>query len=542
MTRTRALLPTTRWLAATLVVIVISAVGAYAVHNQINGGNRNQFAVAAEAIEANVDDRIGALNLISIALLLVMSPDGGGITLETVTSVVEGGSTPSIAAVGTVASLVNAFPWDGLSALAFATREPGGEITTSMLPNTGGLTAETLSMPSIEETITSALSTGGPATSRPFEAGSYPDPLYVYVVPVTEDRVVVSFVNPTALVEDAIRGSGADLLHAEVHDLTSGTTLVSTGVSDHPGLTSRFEVAMFDRRWGVTVTPGPDFGWQDSTMPWLSTFAMGIFFAGLVFMVGLQTRRRSQQNEDRLRFARQIDQDKDRFIAAVSHELRTPLTTLVGLSASMAASPDRFDSDEINEFGVTMSQQSKEMAMLVEDLLVAARTREGVVTVVPRRVDLVAEIRSTVQGLGAHGDREIAVEGTAAAWADPLRVRQIIRNLLTNAIRHGGPAITTRAFTTGEGAHVEIFDDGPGIPAAARARMFEPYYRSTVVDGLAPSVGLGLSVARQLAVLMAGDIDYRYEHGRSIFRVTLPLGEPDEPNTEPVPGVMSVGV
>ena len=172
MSRTKALLPTTRWIAATLVVIVLSTVGAYAVHRQIRGGNHNHFAVAAEAVEANVEDRIGALNLISIALLLMMSPDGAGITVETVTSVVDGETTESFASAGMVASLVTAFPWDGLSGLAFTTREPVGEVVTSMLPNTGGLTTETLALPAIEETITAALNTGGrpppaPSTQAP---------------------------------------------------------------------------------------------------------------------------------------------------------------------------------------------------------------------------------------------------------------------------------------------------------------------------------------------------------------------------------------
>ncbi len=518
---------------ASLLVVVLAAGGAYAGHRTVCAANNQNFEITVDAFETNVADRIGALRMISAAILVVMSPDGGGVTLDDIESLTTG---ESLSTLGLIAPLIIAFPWDGLSAVAFATRESDGTVTPAMLPNGGGLTGDTVSWPPILEAVNRALDSGELATSDPFRAHDYyPGPLLVQVTPMSDRSVVVSFVNATSLVEDAIRGSGAATLHAVVRDLKSDTILADTGRSDHPDMVRAFDARLSDRPWELTVTPGPDFPWQSSTGSWISILALGFLLAGIVFMAGLRVRRTSLEQEERLRVAQQIDEDKDRFIAAVSHELRTPLTALVGFSDTMAAAANRLRADEINEFGRIMAQQSKEMAMLIEDLLVAARSKEGRLKAVPTVVELHTEVEAIVGGLGEGRDRITVAGGQAAAWADPLRVRQVIRNLLTNAIRHGGPAVTVGVGVQSGCAITEVSDNGPGISDTARARMFEPYYHAAASDARAPSVGLGLSVARQLADLMGGTIDYRYEAGLSIFRLSLPLPVPPAPAADRAP-------
>ncbi len=109
-----------------------------------------------------------------------------------------------------------------------------------------------------------------------------------------------------------------------------------------------------------------------------------------------------------------------------------------------------------------------------------------------------------------------------SAWADAGRLRQIIRNLVTNALRYGGPNVSIEAHNGGGVAVVNVTDDGSGIPPADRQRIFDPYFRAHNMPSQPASVGLGLTVSRQLAELMSGELTYEYRDGVSKFSVQLP--------------------
>jgi signal transduction histidine kinase len=121
------------------------------------------------------------------------------------------------------------------------------------------------------------------------------------------------------------------------------------------------------------------------------------------------------------------------------------------------------------------------------------------------------------------------VGGPATAWADTLRTRQIVRNLLTNAYRYGGPHVRVEISSRGGVASLVVSDDGPGVKGIDAEHIFDPYYRSqsSPADARPDSVGLGLAVARQLARMMGGDLIYRRRAGWSRFELTLP-SVPDE--------------
>ncbi len=114
-----------------------------------------------------------------------------------------------------------------------------------------------------------------------------------------------------------------------------------------------------------------------------------------------------------------------------------------------------------------------------------------------------------------------SIEGWATA--DPLRFRQILRNLITNAIRYGGETIRIESKTNLEGAFLYVWDSGSEIPQASREAIFEPYQRAHDRAGLPSSVGLGLTISRQLARLMGGDLTYDYQSDWSVFTLRLPL-------------------
>ncbi|HDL41974.1 MAG TPA: HAMP domain-containing histidine kinase, partial [Actinobacteria bacterium] len=208
---------------------------------------------------------------------------------------------------------------------------------------------------------------------------------------------------------------------------------------------------------------------------------------------------------------------KDEFIASVSHELRTPLTVVAGMASELEDRWDSFSPEEARELVSLMSGQAADMRNLIEDLLVVARADIGKVAVTRRRVDVNEQIEHVLVGFSIDKRARIAVEGDGViVWADEGRVRQILRNLLTNAIRYGGDQIVVSAAVDGSDAVVRIADNGAGIPEDEWSEIFEPYARAHSVPSQPNSVGLGLTVSRTLARLMDGDLTYRYD-GSSVF-------------------------
>lgn len=214
---------------------------------------------------------------------------------------------------------------------------------------------------------------------------------------------------------------------------------------------------------------------------------------------------------------------KDEFIASVSHELRTPLTAVVGLAGELSQNADQLGEAESAELLELIAGQSREMAFIVEDLLVAARADMDQIIVTPERVDVAASISKIISEFGWIASIELP-EGDCEVLADPFRFRQIIRNLIANAHRYGGSR--RRIVCDNEGPHVliEVRDDGLELPEAERDRIFEPYARAHSRPGVTASVGLGLAVSRRLARLMRGELIYEYDltAGESVFRLTLP--------------------
>lgn len=212
----------------------------------------------------------------------------------------------------------------------------------------------------------------------------------------------------------------------------------------------------------------------------------------------------------------QVVRAKDEFIANVSHELRTPLTAVVGLTSELAEAQELTE-EMRTEMLQLVADQASEMSNIVEDLLVAARAEVGTVDIETQPVDLVAELRATLNGLGM--SIEMPSELPPPVRADPRRVRQILRNLLTNARKYGGPRLRVVAGRLRDTVWIEIRDDGDGIPDEDADRIFDPYFTS----GGKGSVGLGLAVARQLAGLMGGSLEYEHSAGESVFRLQLPV-------------------
>jgi signal transduction histidine kinase len=213
---------------------------------------------------------------------------------------------------------------------------------------------------------------------------------------------------------------------------------------------------------------------------------------------------------------------KDEFVAAVSHELRTPLTSVLGFAEVLMTDSARLSNDD-RELLMLLQNQAYDMSHIVEDLLVAARAEIGTVPIDSQPLELAPLINDAVGDLGHRFKVHAACE--PIVHADRVRVGQILRNLITNATRYGGEARSVYVSTNGTRAIVEVRDNGCGVAPDKRERIFEPYTRAHNRPGMTASVGLGLSVSRQLAELMGGGLEYARDNGESVFRLTLPLAE-----------------
>lgn len=219
---------------------------------------------------------------------------------------------------------------------------------------------------------------------------------------------------------------------------------------------------------------------------------------------------------------------KSRFISVASHELRTPLTAIVGYTELLLA--DTPPDDPRHPMIAETNQSAQQLIRLVENMLDASRMEIGKLAVNPVDVDLAAFVPALLAHFGTattHALVADVADDARHARADPIRLRQILLNLVGNAIKYspeGGPVeVWTRR---GEPGFVEILvsDRGLGIPPEQQAHIFDPYQR---VDD--PShkriegTGLGLYIVRSLAELHGGSVRVESQVGRgSTFIVSLP--------------------
>jgi signal transduction histidine kinase len=170
---------------------------------------------------------------------------------------------------------------------------------------------------------------------------------------------------------------------------------------------------------------------------------------------------------------------------------------------------------------------------MVEDLLVAAHDQDSPLAIETTQVDITTEVDAVIAPFRR---RDIVVGGTrapAVVLGDQLRIRQIMRNLLANAVHHGGETIRVYGDATESSYVISVEDDGEGVPEHVEERLFTRFVHQGDAPLTAGSVGLGLSVARLLAEAMGGSLDYERIIGRTSFVLSLPLAGEAHGSLEP---------
>ncbi|MEE9177461.1 MAG: HAMP domain-containing sensor histidine kinase, partial [Acidimicrobiia bacterium] len=216
---------------------------------------------------------------------------------------------------------------------------------------------------------------------------------------------------------------------------------------------------------------------------------------------------------------------RDDLIASVSHELRTPLTSLAGFSHELSERPDDFDDAEKAQTMDIIVREADALTYIIDNLLVASRGDTSALKLHMEPVEMATYLASISLDLGViqAGKRLRFGPCEAVLYADQLRLRQILRNLVDNAVTYGGDEITIDAVTLGDIGMVTISDNGAGLPQGKEGPVFERYRQVARAKGQPMSLGLGLPVALSLARAMGGDLTYSRRNGLTIFELKLDL-------------------
>ena len=231
---------------------------------------------------------------------------------------------------------------------------------------------------------------------------------------------------------------------------------------------------------------------------------------------------------------RVVEQMKSDFVSAVSHELRTPLTSIYGFAETLLRQDVLFGEEERRTFLGYIASESERLTRIVDALLNVARLDTGdlQVTIAPTDVrSVVAEVVTSVQDAPSANEHSFVVDvpdEPVAADADADKLRQILAVLVDNAVKYSpeGGTVTVAARRKGETVEVRVADEGIGIPAGERERIFRKFYRAEASgrEGGAGGSGLGLFIAQGLVSAMGGQILVDSVEGEgSSFSFELPL-------------------
>jgi two-component system, OmpR family, sensor histidine kinase MtrB len=215
-----------------------------------------------------------------------------------------------------------------------------------------------------------------------------------------------------------------------------------------------------------------------------------------------------------------------RFVADVSHELRTPLSTMLATLDAL----DSGSSTSRHRAAVLLAEQTRRLAGLVEDLLEISRFDAGQAELRSEPVDLVALVQDAARSVATDAVIPVAVTGSALRVVDPRRMHTVVRNLLSNAMRHGIAPVTVDITQHADGTlTVTVQDQGPGIPAEARASIFDRFAQGT--PARSGGTGLGLAIVQDNVRLHGGSL-WVSDSAPTRFAVTLPASTAVHPDAE----------
>lgn len=224
----------------------------------------------------------------------------------------------------------------------------------------------------------------------------------------------------------------------------------------------------------------------------------------------------------------ELDQVRSDLVAIVSHELRTPLTGALGAAQTLQGRYDDLPRAQRLALVSMIVEQSQRLEKVLDQILLASQIDEDVFDPHVQSFDCTEVLDAVVRGVGSDERPRVVVEAKAglAVCSDLDRLRQVVANLVDNALKYSSGPVRLAAAIRGVVVRITVSDDGPGIPEADRDRVFEKFFRLDPAQRSGVGgTGLGLYVARELTQRMGGRIGLLSRRQGTTFFIDLPRAE-----------------
>jgi signal transduction histidine kinase len=253
-------------------------------------------------------------------------------------------------------------------------------------------------------------------------------------------------------------------------------------------------------------------------------------------VIAIENVRLFDEIQDKNRQLAEASEHKSQFVSSVSHELRTPLNAIIGLTEMMVKNAARFGTEKAQEPLQRVNRAGTHLLGLINQVLDLSKIEAGKLELNPQTVQLAPLIKDVIDTAGQLAEQNKnrlvvdAQENLGALTVDPMRLRQILLNLLSNACKFtkaGEVKLAARKVSNGRNfVEFAVSDTGIGMTAEQQAKLFEEFTQAdaTTAQNFG-GTGLGLAITRKLARMMGGDVTVTSEPGKgSMFTVRLPGG------------------
>ena len=253
-------------------------------------------------------------------------------------------------------------------------------------------------------------------------------------------------------------------------------------------------------------------------------------------VIAIENVRLFDEIQDKSRQLAMASENKSQFVSSMSHELRTPLNAIIGLTEMMVTNAARFGTEKAMEPLQRVHRAGTHLLGLINQVLDLSKIEAGKLELNPQTVQLaplIDEVVGTARQLAQQNKNRLVVEAPddlGALIVDPMRLRQILLNLLSNACKFTKEGeVKLRASRVSNGRHwieLSVSDTGIGMTADQQAKLFEEFTQADATTAQRfGGTGLGLAITRKLARMMGGDVTVTSEPGKgSVFTVSLPGG------------------
>ena len=251
--------------------------------------------------------------------------------------------------------------------------------------------------------------------------------------------------------------------------------------------------------------------------------------------IAIENTRLFDEIQDKNRQLQQASENKSQFVSSMSHELRTPLNAIIGLTEMMFTNAARFGTEKAVEPLQRVHRAGTHLLGLINQVLDLSKIEAGKLELNPQAVrlaPLIDEVIGTARQLAEQNKNRLVVEAAAdlgGLTVDPMRLKQILLNLLSNACKFTKEGeVKLRGSRVRNGPHsveLSVSDTGIGMTAEQQAKLFEEFSQADATTAQRfGGTGLGLAITRKLARLMGGDVTVTSEPGKgSVFTLCLPV-------------------